>query len=429
MKILVLSSTPWSYDNSFGNSFSNIFEGIEDLEIANIACRPGYPTSDLVVRYFQMTEKSLLQNLKNRNYPSGVEVIMHEKSQSPVIDSDLKAMKFGQKKRWQILFWARDMIWAIGRWKSPQLNAFIDEFEPDLIFQPVYYSSYLNDIAQYIKGRTGAPMVGYISDDCYTLKQFSLSPLYWIDRLHKRRKVKKTIEMCELLYVISDIQKKDYEKCFTTKCKILTKNADFSQLPECKDTYHQPLQLVYTGNIGTNRWKSLKMIADALETINQGGIKAQLRIYTATPLTKKMERGLIRGESSFVMGCVPASEVAEIQKKADMLVHVEALDLKNKLAVRQSFSTKIVDYLKVARPILAVGPKDVASIDHLVRSDCAIVADNKNELENKLRAVIANPSVLGDIVQKAYECGRKYHNKQDIQKMLTNDLNAVCGKS
>ena len=36
MKILVLSSTPWTNDNSFGNSFSNIFEGIEDVEIANI---------------------------------------------------------------------------------------------------------------------------------------------------------------------------------------------------------------------------------------------------------------------------------------------------------------------------------------------------------------------------------------------------------
>lgn len=51
-------------------------------------------------------------------------------------------------------------------------------------------------------------MVGYISDDCYTLRQFSLSPLFWIDRLWKRRYVKRAIDECMLLYVITDRQKK-----------------------------------------------------------------------------------------------------------------------------------------------------------------------------------------------------------------------------
>lgn len=426
MKILVLSDTPWSAGNSFGNSFSAIFGGIQGLEIANIACRPGSADSGAVSRHFQITERSLLHNLKDSRSPSGKELPL-DTGLSPS-GGELKARGFGRKKRWQILFWARDLIWAVGRWKSPELKAFLDDFQPDLIFQPVYYSSYLNDIAQYIKAYTGAPMVGYISDDNYTLKQFSLSPLYWIDRLYKRRKVKKTIEQCELLYVISDIQKEDYEKCFTTPCKILTKGADFSGVPELKESCGSPLQLVYTGNIGTNRWKSLAMIADVLESINKDGTKAQLRIYTATPLTGKMEKALSRGDSSFLMGSVPASEIPRIQREADMLVHVEALDLKSRLAVRQSLSTKIVDYLKAARPILAVGPKDVASIDHLIRGDCALAADSREELERKLRQVLAEPARLDEWVRKAYVWGRLHHHKPDIQKMLTEDLRALCGK-
>lgn len=428
MRILVLSSTPWSANNSFGNSFSSIFEGMEDIEVANIACRPGWPDCYLVKRFYQMTEKSLLRNLKNKSYPAGEEHRLNSQKSNAVVVDNIKGWRFGQKKRWQILFWMRDLIWLVGRWKSPELDCFLDDFKPDLIFQPVYYSSYLNDIAQYIKKHTDVPMLGYISDDCYTLKQLSFSPLYWIDRLYKRRKVKKTIEMCELLYVISDIQKEEYEKCFTTKCKILTKGADFSKHPDVKEHDHNPLQLVYTGNIGTNRWKSLKMIANVLEKINQDGIKAQLRIYTATPLTTKMEKALNRGQSSFLMGSVPASEVPNIQKDADILVHVEALDLKSRLAVRHSLSTKIVDYLKAARPILAVGPKDVASMDHLIRNECAIVADHSKELEEKIRAILSDPAQLDAIVEKAYECGRKYHDRHTIQKMLKEDLEAVCRK-
>ena len=429
MRILVFSSTLWSSDNSFGNTYCSIFEGLPEVTFANIACRPGNYTCDLVQRYFQITEKALLRNLLNKCYPTGKELLQNNREDvNPEVCEEMKIRTFGSKKRWQILFWARDLIWAAGRWKSPELQKFIDDFAPDLIFQPVYFSSYLNDIAQYIKEYTKAPMIGYISDDCYTLKQLSFSPLYWIDRLYKRKKVKQTIEMCELLYVISDIQKEEYEKCFTTKCKILTKGADFEEAPVYKGRYQDPLQLVYTGNIGTNRWKSLKLIADALESINRDGVRAQLRIYTATPVTNKMKKALNRGASSFLMGSVPVSEVPEIQKNADMLVHVEAFDLKSRLAVRQSFSTKIVDYLKTARPILAVGPKDVASIDHLIRNDCAIVADHKAELEQKLRSILEDQDELNRVAKKAYECGRRHHNRQDIQRMLLQDLKEICGK-
>ena len=428
MKILVFSSTPWSHDNSFGNSFSNIFEGIEDVEIANIACRPGMPTSYLVKRYFQITEKSLINNLKNKNFSSGKELKINVGECESAYTENISGVKFGKKKRWQILFWARDLIWKLGRWKSKELIDFIDDFKPDLIFQPVYFSSYLNDIVYFIKNHTDAPMLGYISDDCYTLKQFSISPLYWIDRLSKRRKVKRTIEQCELLYVISNIQKEEYEKIFTPPCKILTKCADFSEPAQLKSEYNDPLQLVFTGNIGTNRWKSLKLIADALEEINKGGVKAQLRVYTATPLTKRMEKALNRGETSFIMGSVPASEIADIQNNADILVHVEAYDLKNRWAVRQSFSTKIVDYLKAARPILAVGPLDVASIDHLVRNNCAIVAQNEEEIIQKLESIIENPSILTETAIKGYECGILYHNKEKIQKMLQDDFERLVSK-
>ena len=176
----------------------------------------------------------------------------------------------------------------------------------------------------------------------------------------------------DLLYAISEVQRKDYQKSFSRHWNLLTKGADFSETPDIKMQYNMPMQLIYTGNIALNRWKSLKMIADVLESINQEGVCAQLRIYTGTSVTAAMHRALNRGESSFLMGSIPSSEVPDIQKNADMLVHVEAFDLKNRLTVRQSFSTKIVDYLKSARPIIVVGPKNVASIDHLIRNGCAV---------------------------------------------------------
>lgn len=430
MKILIVSNTPWSKENSFGNSFSNIFEGIPDLEFANISCRTVTDLDPIVSACFEISEKSLLKHLKDKRSPSGKKIDIESLKNCKKSAEESNIKTFARKKRWQVLFWARDIIWTLGRWKSQELLDFIDDFKPDLIFQPVYYSSYLNDIACFIQEYTNVPMLGYISDDCYTLRQFSLSPLYWIDRLHKRKKVKKTIEKCKILYVISEIQKRDYEKAFGVPCKILTKSADFTEPPQLKTSYNTPLQLVFTGNIGTNRWKSLAVIAQALQELNQNGTKAELRIYTATPLTAKMQKALNIDGTSYLMGAVPASAIPQIQSEADMLVHVEAMDLKNKLAVRQSFSTKLVDYFKAARPILAVGPKDVASIDHLLQNNCALVADNAADFAVMLSDCLENPKRLHTLAENAFLCGKRHHDAAQMKEMLCADLkNTVASRN
>lgn len=420
MRILVLSSTPWTNDNSFGNSFGNIFEGIPDIEIANIYCKYGKPNTKLVSRFFQITEKSMFRNFKNPKIPSGQEVFMDDSVPTDVVEP--KSADLARKKRWVLMFWARDLIWKFGRWKSPELKSFIDDFKPDIIFQPIYYVSHMNRIADFIKKYTVVPMYGYISDDFYTLKQFSLSPLYWINRFICRAKVKKVIKQCEILYTISEIQRSEYEKIFKIPCKVLTKSANFEEPAQVKTEYNKPLQFVYTGNIGTKRWKSLAIIAEALKEINKNGVKAEMKIYTGTPITDEMKKALNIKNVSQIMGFVSASEISGIQSNADVLIHVESSSLKSRLRVMQSFSTKIVDYLKMARPILAVGPKEVASIEHLIRNDCAIVADNKDELIEKLNVILSDENNLTEIALKGYECGRKYHNKADFNKMLSEDL-------
>ena len=424
MRILVLSSTPWSDDNSFGNSFSNIFEGIPDIEVANIACRPGMPTSYLVKRYYQITEKSLIKNLLNKSFPSGMEIeINSEKKIDNSFSQNLKLRAFGSKKRWQILFWMRDLIWAFGRWKTQSLKDFIDDFNPDIIFQPVYCSTYLNDIVNFIKKHTKVPMIGYISDDNYTLKQFSLSPLYWLSRIHTRRKVKRTIEQCELLYVISQIQKQEYEKIFTPPCKILTKCADFSD--ERKPAFKEPgeiLKMVYAGNISGGRYDILAELAKAVEKLNVNSKKFQLDIYTLTPLSDKQKKCLST-ESVNLHSPVSYEEIREIQKNSDILLHCEGFSLKEKLAVHQSFSTKIVDYLETNRCIFAIGDDYCASIQYFIDNECGAVATNKEDIEKELFRLHNNCELLKEYAQKGWESGKKHHHKPLVQDMVKSDLN------
>ena len=424
LRILILSNTPWDNSNSFGNSFSNIFSGIDNIEIANSYCRYGEPDNCIVKKYFQITEKSLIKNLKNSSFPSGKEVFI-EADSTDLNEKEQIAFDSARKKRWQIMFWARDFVWKIGRWCSPELKAFIDDFKPDVIFQPIYYSNYISDIALFIKKYTGVPMVGYISDDCYTLRQFNMSPLYWIDRLHKRKKVKQVFMSCEFVYVISEIQKREYEKIFGKECRIFTKCADFSEEPLLKAEPSKPIQMVYTGNLGSGRWKSVFYISEALKRINENSKKVEMHIYSATPLSAKQMSKISDGVNSIFEGRVPSSEIEKIQKSADILVHVEGLSLKSRLAVHQSFSTKIVDYLKNARAVFVVGPSDAASVDYFLRYDSAVVATDKNDVENKLRKYTDTPENIKEYAKKAYLCGRENHSAGKIKEMVYNDLKRV----
>lgn len=424
MKVLVLSNTPWSIDNSFGNSFSNIFGGIEGLEFANIYCRYGEPNNDIVKKHFQITEKSLLKNLKDNRYPSGNEVFGTVQMDT-LNASEKKLFDCARNKRLQIFFWLRDIIWKIGRWKSPELKKFITDFNPDVIFQPVYYSNYINEIALFIKELTNIPMICYVSDDVYTLRQFSVSPFYWIDRIIKRRKVKKVVEQCEYLYVVSDIQKQEYEKCFKKKCLVLTKGADFTSKNDVKEKINIPIKLIYTGNIGGGRWKSLASIGKQLCKINHAEIKAHLFIYSTTPMTKKMNKALNVENTVFFMGGVPSRKIPSIHKDADVLVHVEPIDLKGRLQVHQSFSTKIVDYFHAARCVFSVGTKDMASIDYIIKNDAGIVAKNKVEIKNKLVEIINNPYIILDYANKSWNCGKRNHQIDIIQNSVNEGIHSV----
>ncbi len=420
MKILTLSATPWNTSNSFGNSYSNIFDDIEGIEVANIYCSYGTANGKLVKRSYQMTMSSLIRNMINKKEPSGKEIpVGNGEEQSSTVT---KMHDFGSKNRFRIFFFIKDMIWKIGRWKTQALKDFIDDFKPDVLFVPIYFSSYLNDILQFIKEYTDVPMLGYISDDCYTLKQFSLSPLYWIERLYKRRKVKKSINQCEILYVISEVQKREYEKIFTPSCKILTKCADFSD--DRKPAFKEPdevLKMVYAGNISKGRYQILAELAKATERLNENGKIIEFDIYTLSPLKDK-QRACLSTDSVHLHPPVSYNEIREIQRNSDILVHVEGFSLKEKLAVHQSFSTKIVDYLETNRCIFAIGDDYCSSIQYFIKNDCGAVATNKAEIGTVLLMLSENRDLLKQYADKSWESGKRNHNKADYHKMLLEDL-------
>lgn len=428
MKILVVSKDVWDVNNSFGNTFSNLFGGMENVELYNICCKNGESNSDILKESAQLSDKSVLKSIfKKKNDPCSIRKGIEE-----TCDGECGKESSRKFARTTFNYIARDFIWKLGRWKkSETLNDFLDKIKPDVIYLPIYASWYMCDFQLYVIKKLGVPVVGHISDDVYGDLRAIRSPLKRFYVRVLRKKLKKIISECEYLEVFAENMQAEYEKKFGKKCYLIGKGIDFSRqkpniLSEEGRTDGEEVTLLYTGNIGTGRYKVLCDIAKELDNC-VGNKKAVLKIYSATQLDNKMSKAFAKYSSLEFLGQISYQEVIEQQKKADYLVFVEDFSRTNVSAVRMSFSTKIIDYMMAEKPIFAVGPNEIYPIQLLKKNDLAIVSVNESELEENLERITSGKADGSVYVDNANRYLRENRDIKVIQKGIFDRLSDIVG--
>lgn len=426
MRILIISNAEWDDGNSFGSTFSNLFSFLPKDDVANIYCRAGSPKTESCGHFLRMGEKDVLRYFLHKvDFP---EVSVSESLEEPITEPSNGGLKrFAKQHRWQLFFMLREMLWSLSGWrKSKNLIAFVENFKPDIIVLPTYSFSYINKLALFLADKYNLPMVSYVSDDEYSYNPYNHSLTYRLFKKYQRKWIKRGIDRSEILYVISEIQKKEYTPVFGDKCKVLTKGGVFKDKPVVLSP-HKPIRLVFIGNIGTGRWKTLAMVAEEIEKRNSDGVQFTLDIYTGTNYTAEMKVALTKNGTT-AHGFINPKDAAMVTSESDILLHVESFNKEDEFAVHQSFSTKIVDYLAQGKCIMAVGPSSVASIDFLRSNDAALVASNEKELDICFDRLISDSRIMLNTVDKAWETGHKLCNVKTIHENLKFDLESIVSK-
>lgn len=162
-------------------------------------------------------------------------------------------------------------------------------------------------------------------------------------------------------------------------------------------------------------------ISKALQTINKDEEKMILDIYSQTVVDKKTMRYLNSNGCHF-KGSVSKDKVDEIQKSADIVVFAESLEKTHRFDARLSFSTKLTDYFKNGKCIFAIGDKAIAPIIYLRENDCAIIANEYEEIGQRLQTLIEQPELIQEYSKKAFECGKNNHNEKDVKRIFVETL-------
>lgn len=422
-RVLVVGINPWREDGT-AHTLKNIFSCWESDKLALVYTKSDLPYTDVASRFFQISENEVLHSVLNPWKKVGKEVYSTEIVDAALTKEENARYANAHKKHSLVLTLCREFVWMLGHWRSKALRDFVKDFNPDIIYVPIYPTVYMGWIQRYVIRLTGKPFACYLADDNYSYDSCN-SLLSYVHRFWLRKNVKWLATHCKQMSVIVEKEKEDTDRRFGTDSLILTKSIDFSNRPYQARPLNSPLQFVYTGSVIIGRDKTLAIVADAINEINKDGVKAELNIYSKdVPVDEVMAR--LDSGASHHRGFIPRSEVDRVQSEADVVVFAEALEGKQANIAKLSFSTKITDYLANGKCIFAIGRDYIAPIDYFVRNDSAIVATSKEEIKEKLLYIINNPDVIAEYSRKAYDCAVRNHEKGMVDKRFVEAMSNIC---
>lgn len=428
MKILILTRSAWDDTNSLGNTMTNFWSGLNSQDIAHLYCRAATPNNYVCSQYYSVFEKELVRSIFNSHYTPGKVFKLEINNKSTEVrskdqENEERLYNFFRKNSFVLAQWGQELLWKFGRWQNNQLDQFLVDFSPDIIFAPCFSSLYMHKILWYVQEKTNAKVVLFHADDYLTVKGLGGSPLSRINRRLRANTVTKSAKKADLNYCISPKQKEEYSSILQKEMKLLYKGADFSIQPNYeRNNKHDLIRIVYVGSTLYGRWKTLGMLARAIQKTNRDKPRIELLIYSQYQPLIEAERAMVLEGASRFMGKVPAMQVPKVLSDADIVLHVESFDKKERLSTRLSFSTKIVDCLHSGRCVLAIGGEEAASINYLIENDAALVATDENKIAFQLEKIINNPKVISEYAKKAWDCGARNHQIDKIQKGLYEDL-------
>lgn len=409
MKILLITHNPTISNNNMGKTFLTLFSEFKREELCQLYVHPTIPDVDVCNSYYRITDRQVLKSLIF-GHPGGE--IAHEDIVEQVDKQKNGTMpppppRGGTGSLSRMI---RDAVWKISRWYSQELKAWLEREKPTCIFLAPGYSKFIYDIALRISADYALPIVTYICDDYYFVKQ----PKNWLGILQLfmlRKKINRLMNKTQRLVVISQELKETYQHHFGIDTDVVMTGTSLKHAKDFNGD-RKVQKISYFGNLSAGRHLSLANIGQALEEFNRiNKTHVVLQIYTSETSSDRLKvfDELLSVE---ICGFVSGKAFDDAFMASDVLVHTESFEKEEADMVKYSVSTKIADCLASGIPLLAYGPSDISSMKHLIRNECAVVATTQAELKEALYEVIFNNEKLMDTIERAKRTASEYHDKR-----------------
>lgn len=409
-KVLIVDVNAWREDAA-AHTLLDIFRCWDPDKLALVYTSSELPYNEHCHKYFQVGESQIIRSVVKPWMKVGREVENTEKSNDAAAQAERERTKNVHKRQPKWIRLAREIVWKLGRWKTPALKKFVEDFDPDIVFVPIFPYAYMGRIQEYVNKIAKKPTVCYLADDNYTYESCH-NVFDYIQRFWTRQYVGPLARKSNQMFVIVDKEKEDTDSRFGTDSVILTKSIDFTGKSYQHREPNKPLKFVYTGSMVIGRDKTLALLADAINAVNEqiGEVRAVMYIYSQTEPKEEVLTRINKGAAHFC-GRIGREEVLKVQQEADVVVFAESLEGKEANAAKLSFSTKITDYISNGKCVLAIGKDYIAPIDYFQRNDSALIAHSEEDIKARVEEIVDNPMITDVYGEKAFNCAVRNHEK------------------
>lgn len=418
MKILIISGTAFRNDTNTGKTLTTLFSGFAPDEMVQLYFSPATPNVDACASYYRVCEKEIIKSVMGIRKSICGGVVMPVKTGINANKPERNAGFLTKYKTNTLVRCAREFLWKCSLWENDNFKKWIDEEKPDVIFALMPDTNTSIKIINKISDRTGRPIVLFVTDDYYN--DYEKSNNFIRKNYYKKRRELYAKLSADINTIIGCSSKAT--EYFSKEFNI--PNAETVYTPSAEDYFKMPykeqvnddvVKIRYFGNLGLGRWEILKRLGETVRQINSNGVKAVLEVYSSVT-DSEIINALSIENGCIYKGWVYGDEYLKLLQSADIAVHVESFDEAMIRRTWMSISTKLADYLGAGKCILAIGSKDLASMEHIKDVSCAV--NDMDSLKNELEKLIYEPDLRTELQYKARKLAEKEHNMSYIKTQM-----------
>lgn len=415
-RILIISHNPINTTDNMGKTLGNIFSKFDEKELCQLYFREQNVEAKNCENFFCIDDVSMVKSVVNRFYKTGKRV-KNNTIISPKSEREEDVFQKG-RKRTGTIYLLRNLLWKIGKWNTRELKEWLKEMKPSAIFFAAGDYTFAFNIVQKISKMNNIPVYIFFTDEFYRRNLGKETITNKIAKKIYRKVFTKAIKNCKSYFTITQNMLEFYEEEFQKEGKVLMNSTELQTMKDIEYGTKNMFNISYIGNLGYDRWKNVLEIKEIIDKINnEMGLKYNFKVYSGEK-NKEILKIMQDNLKEEYCGAISKEKVIEKMEESDILVHTENFEELNKEKVKYSLSTKIPDILASQRIMLAYGPEDVASIEYIKRNNAGVVANSKNELENKLKDFAKRKIDINEILKNARELVEKQHRIDNIYEML-----------
>lgn len=412
-RILVISNNVLSTTNNNGKTLLSYFDGIPKDNLRQLYFSQEVPMVE-GYDYFRISDKDVLKSkLFFKPAGSTIEPVNLKGNQKSV--NGLKKV-FGKNTLTCLL---REFLW-FGSWKSRKLIQWLDDFQPTVVFFLAGDSLFAYDVYEYVVKRFKCNSAMYITDD-YILDRDYENPIGKLRRGFIERKIKRALSVSHHFFTVSSVMRSEYFRLFSRdSMTIVNMSQELYRPQEDCNIEKDVITIVYAGSLYYGRDKVIIDVSKAVREYNEKNVRKKIFLKVYTNDVDRLN-GMIDVEGcSKCYSAIDFEYLVKEYNRADILLFVESFEKKYIEKTRCSLSTKVTEYLSLKKPILAIGPAGIGSMEYL--RDVSVSVTDVNEIGKSLDNMGNSAELRSSLAESAYRKYKVHHSKDRVQKVFLSEL-------